>query len=369
MKKISKVLLFLFIFIFAFASCSQNETGEIEIIEDKPIVISDSVGNPLFESKEKPNIEFAELNDAYAGFSIEYPADWSPIITSSNFMQFQTDYATITLHHKPSNNSGDWEDDAQTIFNNFDKMAESEVFDVYQYSKMQRRIRQSITTTSIESDDPFLMSKEFDNIKLMNDYGDFVAGKLYEKRYMLQYNDFDTVIGIISTQEKKDDAAQIIDYMIGTIKPAKIAYDNSKSVSVFDKDLIVPPVFEQKEVEINDQHATIYYDETFGDAFNGFFIAKTPAPKTLEYDFLEQLFESSVSGVTSCNFNDTDASLFNLSENKLSYSCTVGDTINNLQVSNGTVWTVEIYNDESELVILGYPKAKTEIVKKLIALQ
>lgn len=364
MKKIIPLILIL-LMIFQLAGCSKKKIGDIELIDEtNPLNILESDEHQLFESSAKPDMEFEKYYDYYAGFSFPYPKEWSVTVSSSNYIQIYNGDFVITIHHKPLTKETAWDDNPKLFMDGFETMIESEKFTLKMYSGIYRRSRQALDEINILSDEPVMISETFDDVKMTTGLGDYINNKFCEKRYYLRYNNMDSLISIIGDIEKKDEAYKLIDYIVGEMRETGVYYEQTKMISTDSDSFLIPTTFSKHQVKIGDIVGNCYAPAG-SDAYAGCFIETFPMISNVDYDFIDKAFKAALPTARKCLYNDSDVYNFEMEGEVISCFCTISDGTENSITPNGLTWNLEIHNGGHNIIIVGYPIAKGNLINLL----
>ena len=362
LKRIIPIILMLLLL----AGCSKQieHGGIVEINNDEEMVIAESDEHLLFSAKDKPDLNFETFYDYYAGFSIPYPKEWTLSVVSPNYITIYNGDNMIVIHHRLLTKEVAWDEDARIFRDSFQPLLDSEVFNVGMYSGIHRRQRQNLDELTVVNNDPVLISERYDNAKMTTGLGDYISKKLSEKRYYLRYNSIDTVISIMSVSDKKEAAYEIIDYMATNIREADIRYEKRSLITSSTASIEVPNSFLKRDLALENYSGSVYMPDK-NDAFAGCFILKLPLMDAYNYENVKKIFQAAFSSVQSCTCNESSLQLFDLGGECRSCYCIVSGGDNNSLTPIGTAWNLEINQTDSEVIVIGYPVAKTELMRKL----
>ena len=369
MKRFLPILM-IFIMICLTACGQTREPGGIETKEPVPLTIVSNMDKTLFNditNAEKPDFEFETFYDYHAGISIPYPKDWAVKQISSNYIQIYNDRYVINVHHKMLAQEIAWDEDYENFMKGFEPLLKTERISLGDYTDIYRRERQNLTELKIENQDPILISEQYDNIKMYSDYGKFISGVFSEKRYYIRYNSMDTMISIFSRTNDKDDADKLISYILSNIKSTNISYENSRWLGV--DGISIPDSFGQTNVEVGNYTGALYTPKNMNDAFAGCFFETYMNVENIDYDFIKEIFLKTFPDVTDCNLNENNIQNFAISDRCISCGCSITSSRENTIMSVGSSWILEIYNIDGEMVIVGYPVAKANLMKTLFEVQ
>lgn len=361
-----RILPIIFIIALLFSSCSnRGDPGQILTVDDKTeITLIENSDEMLFYGGEKPDMEFETYNDYYAGFSIPYPKKWTVRAASPNYITFYDGKTMIVMHHHLLTAEVDWEDNVQIFRESFTSMLNAEKFTLGEYSDIYRRPRQTLDEITIVNEYPPLISERYDNIKMTSGLGDYISGKLSEKRYLLRYNTIDSVISAVTLSENKDDAYKILDYMVGNIRTLGVKYENSGLINTETLSIKIPSTFVRKKIE-TESVTGFSYAPPDNDAMGGCFFQTYPLVDDLNYEFVDTIFRATIPAARACTYNESTIKNFDTGLNGQSCTCIVADGVENSIAQKGTVWNVEIYYSDDSILVVGYPLAKAHLIQKL----
>lgn len=363
MKKIIPIILILLLL----TGCdAERDIGEITIADETShMILTQSDEHLLFYGGEQPDMTFVPFNDYYAGFSMPYPEGWSIKSVSANYTTIGNGEFMVIVHHKPLTIEKKWDDNAKAFMDGFEAMLNSEQFTLMEFSDISRRSRQNLTELTIVNQTPTLLSLQYDNIKMTTGLGDYISNKFAEKRYYMRYNMMDTTISILGPIEKKEEAYKIIDYMVGNIRELGVEYEGEKMFTTSEKSIVIPSSFTRQKIELENFTGTSYSPNNVNDAFAGCFIQSYPMPETLDYSFVDLIFRATFPSARSCTYNEGNIFNYDFGKDGIACLCTITEGNDNSITPKGITWNIEMYPTEESVIVIGYPVAKSELIKKL----
>ena len=333
-----------------FTGCNVPEMGEITEQQNinvtqgqKPIVISEDDSKIFAGSDNDTGLEFRDLNDGYGGFSIPVPSDWQLVNNEPGYRMFGDNENLVIIHYEPANESLEGMHISDKV-NAFDPMIENEKFNYFGGAEVHRRELQDSPDiiVKVEDKDKFLVSREYDDIKLRDSMNNYISNEISEMRYLIGYDNMRMVISLFGPKH------EVATYMAMNIRHLPVTCEEWTELEGVKYPVI--PASENKNLYIG------------SGAFEGFF-AYVSDNEEVDQTLLDEVFASAFPNTAFRNSYGYDGD----SILGLDGVCTCNVESNRRFPGSGSVWQIEYIDTGDKKVLFGYPLARQYLLKPFIS--